>query len=430
MRLRSLRFETLTPLLLLLCLGANTALALDTSLHGFIEARAGVRSQDDPYETDRTLSEVRLQLDALTYFNWGEVQARGDFVYDDLAAELGEVDLETGTGFFDLRELNASFTPISWSDLKIGRQILTWGTGDLLFINDLFPKDWNSFLLGREVEYLKAPSDAIYASFFPSFGSFDMAYMPRFDADRYIDGSRISYWNPAPPPGSLAGQNAIVEADRRDEWFDEGEISARFYRDYYGFDTAFYIYSGYWKSPQGFDVETMNNYFPAMNAYGASTKGQLGSGLFNFEAGYYDSRETNEATKIVPNDELRFLTGYEREVARGLTASLQYYVEWLLDYADYIAAQPNSETVRDETRHVLTLRLTQMLLSQNLILGLFTFYSPSDQDAYLRPHVTYKSSDSWTLSGGGNIFMGSDDHTFFGQFKHNTNVNLAVRYSF
>jgi hypothetical protein len=116
--------------------------ALDTELHGFVDGRAGYRTQNDPYEDERSLTELRLQLDSLTYFDWGEFQARGDLLYDDLATDRGKVDLDNGDGFFDLRELNVLFTPIDWSDVKIGRQILTWGTGDLLFINDLFPKDY------------------------------------------------------------------------------------------------------------------------------------------------------------------------------------------------------------------------------------------------------------------------------------------------
>jgi len=405
-----------------------SSLALDTELHGFVDGRAGVRTQNDPYEDDRSLSELRLQLDSKTYFDWGELNARADFVYDDLASDRSKVDLETGDGFFDLRELNVLFTPVDWSDVKLGRQILTWGTGDLLFINDLFPKDWNSFLLGRDEEYLKAPSDAVYASFFPSFGSFDLAYMPRFDADRYIDGRRVSYWNPGLQ--SIAGQNAVIDADRRDEWFKEDEISARYYRDIMAYDAALYAYHGYWKSPMGFNTGTGDNYFPRMNAYGGSARRVLGSGLFNVEAGYYDSREETAAAQVVPNDELRFLTGYEREVAKNLTASVQYYLEWMMDHDGYLAAQPNSDTARDEARHVLTLRLTQMLMNQNLILSLFTFYSPSDNDAYFRPAVTYKVSDHWMVTANGNFFIGEDDHTFFGQFKYNSNVNLGVRYSF
>ncbi|VGO17265.1 hypothetical protein PDESU_05861 [Pontiella desulfatans] len=420
------------PLLFLTIALATPTFALDTELHGFVDGRAGVRTQNDPYEDDRSLTELRLQLDSKTYFDWGEFNARGDLVYDDLATDQDDLDLNTGKGFFDLRELNLLFTPVDWSDVKIGRQILTWGTGDLLFINDLFPKDWNSFLLGRDEEYLKAPSDALFASFFPAIGSFDVAYMPRMDADRYIDGSRVSYWNPGLQ--SIAGQNAVIDAGQRDEWFKDHEISGRFYRPLLSYEAALYAYHGYWKSPMGANFATGNAYFPRMNAYGGSVRGSLGSGLANLELGYYDSREDSSATQSVPNDEFRFLMGYEREVAKDLTAGMQYYLEWMMDHdgyeQNYNGMFGTTATARDEFRHVLTLRLTQMLMNQNLMLGLFTFYSPSDNDAYFRPVASYKVNDHWTVSANGNWFIGEDDHTFFGQFRYNSNVNLGVRYSF
>jgi hypothetical protein len=408
-----------------------SSFALDTELHGFVDGRAGIRTQNDPHEDDRSLTELRLQLDSLTYFDAAELQVRADFLYDDLASDQECIDLETGNGFIDLRELNLLFSPIDTADMKVGRQILTWGTGDLLFINDLFPKDWNSFLLGRDEEYLKAPSDALFASFFPAIGSFDVAYMPRMDADRYIDGRRISYWNPIPPAGpGIVGQNAINDAERRDEWFKDHEISARFYRPFLSYEAALYAYHGFWKSPVGFDATTMNAYFPHLNVYGVSVQGALGNGLVNAEVGYYDSREKSSTTKSVPEDEIRFLAGYEREVGRDLTAGMQYYVEWMMDHGDYLANQPDRNTARDEARHMLTLRLTRMLMNQNLVLSLFTFYSPSDNDAYFRPAATYKLTDNWTLTANGNIFFGENDHTFFGQFHRNSNVNLGVRYSF
>lgn len=81
-------------------------------------------------------------------------------------------------------------------DVKLGRQVLTWGTGDLLFINDLFPKDWESFFIGRDTEYLKAPSDAFTASLFFAPLNVDLIYVPIFNNSTYINGSRLSYWNP------------------------------------------------------------------------------------------------------------------------------------------------------------------------------------------------------------------------------------------
>ena len=406
----------------------QTTFALDTELHGFVDTRAGLLTQNNPLEEDRSLTEIRAQLDSLTYFNAFTLQARADFVFDELASDHTKVDLENGDGVIDLRELNLLFTPIDLMDVKVGRQILTWGTGDLLFINDLFPKDWNSFLLGRDEEYLKAPSDALFASLFPEFGTIDIAYTPRMDADRYIDGRRVSYWNPMTQ--SISGENAIIDADRQDEWFRDQEIAVRFYRPVFDYDFALYAYHGFWKSPNGMTASG-DLIFPHLNAYGASLQGTLGEALINFETGYYDSRQDRSGTDpLIPNSEARFLAGYEREIAKDLTASVQYYAEWMMDYDAYKTGLPNPETAHDELRHVVTLRLTRMMMNQNLTLSLFAFYSPSDRDAYLRPAITYKLDDHWKITANGNIFIGENDYTFFGQFEDNSNINLGLRYGF
>ena len=100
------------------------------------------------------------------------------------------------------------------------------------------------------------------------------------------------------------------------------------------------------------------------------------------------------------------------------------------DYPEYESSLLPGAVQKDEKRHVITLRLTRMMLNQNLKISLFTYYSPSDQDAYLRPKVHYKVSDSWSVDAGGNIFIGDSAHTFFGQFENNTNVYAGIRYSF
>ena len=74
--------------------------------------------------------------------------------------------------------------------------------------------------------------------------------------------------------------------------------------------------------------------------------------------------------------------------------------------------------------------MTKLLANQNLNLSFFAFYSPDDQDAYLRPNVSYKFNDHWTGEVGGNIFIASDNRTFFGQFAHDTNVYVGLRCGF
>ena len=84
----------------------------------------------------------------------------------------------------------------------------------------------------------------------------------------------------------------------------------------------------------------------------------------------------------------------------------------------------------DEDRHVLTARIRKLLMNQNLTVSLFAYFSPTDADAYLRPNVKYKIDDHWTVEAGGNVMLGSEHHTFFGQFRDNSNLYAALRYGF
>jgi len=401
---------------------------LPFDITGFWEFRAGLRLQDDPYQRDMSIGETRLQLDFEKTWNKFTFKAVADLVYDPVYGHHS-IHAEEGRGWLDLRQANVAFSPLKFMDVKVGRQILTWGTGDLLFINDLFPKDWNAFFIGRDTEYLKAPSDALKMSFFTDLVNVDVVYVTRFDADRFIDGRRISYYNTM--LGRLAGRDAIANEIQRDEWFTEDEIAARLYRNIKGYEFALYGYRGYWKSPAGMDPTTGRATFPKLSVWGASVRGPVGKGIGNVEFGYYDSRDDpGGGNPFVANSEFRFLVGYEQEIATDFTAGVQYYLEWMDDYSAYKRMLPAGVPRRDEHRHVITLRLTKLLMNQNLKLSLFAYYSPSDADAYLRPNVSYKIDDHWTVEAGANVFLGNRNTTFFGQFEKNTNVYVAARYGF
>ncbi len=115
-------------------------------VHGFYEIRSGYRTRKDKHEKDMSIMEQRLQIDLSSYLDWADFKVKGDII-GDLVEEQAD---------FDLREAYIFTSPYDFMDLKVGRQTLTWGTGDLVFINDLFGKDWQSFFIGRGTEYLKA----------------------------------------------------------------------------------------------------------------------------------------------------------------------------------------------------------------------------------------------------------------------------------
>jgi len=406
----------------------NEPLELPFDTSGFWEARIGARTQHDTRQKHMSLAETRLQLEIERQFQGILFRVKNDFLFDPVQDDYRN-DLETGRGWLDLREAYAAFTPLDFMDVKVGRQILTWGTGDLVFINDLFPKDWNSFLIGRDMEYLKAPSDAAKASLFSGLANLDLVYTPAFDADRFIDGSRVTFWNPA--AGGLTGRSMRVRAERPQHWFHDDEIALRLYRNIGGVELAAYGYRGFWKSPAGTNPVNGKATFPDLDVVGASARGNFLRGVANAEFGYLRSREDLNGRKpLVRNSEMRLLLGYEQEVARNLTAGAQWYVEHMLDYPDYRRNLPAGAKRADETRHVATLRLTKLMMSQNLRISVFTFYSPTDRDAFVLPNIHYKLSDRWSVEAGANLFAGEQPHTFYSQFGPNSNVYAAARFSF
>ena len=141
-----------------------------------------MRTQHDRYERQASLGETRVQLDWEKALQDVTLKLTADLLVDAVL-DRHSVDLQTGRGLLDLRQANVTFSPIELMDVKVGRQILTWGTGDLIFINDLFPKDWQSFFVGRDVEYLKAPSDAAKISLFMDWANLDIAYTPDMPLD-------------------------------------------------------------------------------------------------------------------------------------------------------------------------------------------------------------------------------------------------------
>ncbi len=404
-----------------LCQGLSAGLydAYGVELNGFAELANGWRGKNDPFEKDVSLADLRLQLELGKDLEWGIVKFKGDLLWDMVTKDL----------LGELREGNLLFSPLDSMDVKVGRQVLTWGTGDLLFINDLFPKDWQSFFIGRDDEYLKAPSDAVKMSFFSPAFAVNFIFTPTFDNSDYIKGRRLSYWNGM--LGRTAGRDAVLSAVERNSLGRDSEYSLRLSKNLNNMELALYGYYGFWKTPEGYDSGRGKLYYPRLSVYGFSVRSTIWGGIGNLEAGYYDSREDrNGRNPLIRNSEYRFLAGFERELAPDFTCGLQYYLERMTDYDDYRRSLAPGAPSKDEYRSLFTLRLTRLLLNQNLRLSLFCYYSPTDEDAYLRPQIHYKISDLWAADAGGNIFMGSDDHTFFGQFYDNSNIYARLRRSF
>tara|TARA_R110002072_G_scaffold4706_21_gene32957 strand:- start:4803 stop:6245 length:1443 start_codon:yes stop_codon:yes gene_type:complete len=395
---------------------------------GFAELRGGARVTSDPNERPASLAEGRLHLDARLPRDSYEATLVADLVADGLA-DRQTPDLESGAGFLDLRQANIVTSPLPQLDIKLGRQVLTWGTGDLVFINDLFAKDWNAFFSGRDEEYLKAPSDALKASYFFDWVNLDLVYAPRFNADRSVDGSRLSYYSAE--RAEIVGRNAVVATDRPNRWFLDDELHVRASRRFGPYKAAVYGYRGFWKSPGGQDPVAGLATYPGLAVYGASLLGPLAGGIASVEVGYYDSLDDRRGDNPrINNSEARWLLGFERELARNLTGGVQYYAEWVQDFGSYEKSRDLATEGRPETRHTVTARLSYLTHNQTVAWSLFGFYSPNGRDGYLRPRVSWSVNDNLSLEAGGNLIWGARNSSFLGQFQRNSNIYGALRYGF
>jgi len=401
---------------------SGTVTAEDLSLHGFAETAYGTRVEDNDLLGDKenTLGETRLQLQASHYGESAEFYSAIDFLQDQV---------EGGGARLSVREAYLKFGLWGKADVKVGRQVVTWGTGDLLFINDVFPKDYISFFTGREDQYLKLPNDALRLRFFTPVFDVDVVGIPYFEPDRLPTGLRLSYFNPM--AGGTVNSTFISTLKKPEHKPANSEIALRIYRYLGSYQLSGYAFRGYYKDPMGIDMIHGNMYYPELSVYGTSVRGPVMSGVLSAEYGYYDSREDSDGDNpLIPNSQHRYMLGFERQWWSDFTLGLQYYGEFMQDHSGYMSTLPPMAPEFDELRQVFTARMTQMLMYQTVNLSLFTFYSPTDEDWHLRPNVTYKHSDELSVSLGGNFFGGDVTHTLFGQFEDNSNLYARFRYSF
>ena len=361
---------------------------------------------------------VQLKLEAHSPKGAVSLLAKPEFLYDVVDEEFSA----------NLREGYLDFSHKAW-DVRVGRQILTWGVGDLGFFNDGFPKDYAAFFSGRPIEYLKLGVDAVDVNFQSDTLSAELVVIPAglFTPDSLPSRSRFFQFDPFP--------TLPRETDKPAATVENVETALRLYRTVADTELSLYAYHGFWRSG-AFKTDDPTaptraiKFFPDLAVFGASARRSGLGGVWGAEVGYYDSLGDRRGTDpTIENSQFRFLVTCQRQLAQDFTGSLEYYGEWMQDYAAYRRSLPSGFPSRTELRDLIGLRLTKLLRYQTLKLSLFTFYSPQARDCFLNPEISYNFTDRLWAALGGNIFGGLGD-SFFGRLGRDDNVYVAVRYSF
>lgn len=400
-------------------LSSSFATADDISLHGFLQGNYSVdTNSSNPDGKDFKWAEERLQIKLDANKEAFHLFLKTDAFYDHVDEEA---EIELREGYVD-------YTSSMW-DMRLGRQVITWGLGDLIFINDVFPKDYEAFFSGRPMEYLKKGVDGIKIGVYPSFASAELVIVPFFEPNNFPEQKRFHMFDPMP---SIANR---VEKEPT-ATLENTEVAFRIYRDVSGFDASLYFYRGFSRQPSmlpdSMTAPTKIEFFyPELSVYGASLQGRALDGVLSLEAGYYDSRQDSDGTDpMMPNSQTKFLVGFQRQMWEDFTIGLQYYGEYMHKYPEYEKYLPAGFPHENKLHDLASVRLTQFLIHQTLRLSLFSFYSPTDSDYLLNPEVKYNFSDSIWAAVGANIFGGGEEWNQFGQLDKNDNIYWQMRYEF
>jgi len=373
-------------------------------IHGFAEYRVGSFTQS--HFKDYSINEVRVQASTKYIIDDNKFFAfKGDVYHDEV---LNETDIEIREAYLFLR-------PHNDIDIKLGRQIVLWGTGDMVYVSDFSPKSWTSGFIGREDEYGKLPSDSLRVNGYFGEHHFDFVSNLRFRPDETPTSDRFLVYDPL--TGGFIGNGNGPDNVYDDGWFEDMTFALRYAYEYNGYEFNAYVYNGYWTIPSQYLLPPSNNYtYSGLNAYGGSVQGNLGKGIANVEVAYYDSKDDRSGDDpLINNSLLRTLVGYEQEVTTNFSAGVQAMYDVIEKESNY---------------QLYTLRLTRFLLQQTLKLSSFTYYSSTADDMFWKLNLDYQYSDEWTVYTGANFFSGKNNDTFFGAVQDNSNVFVGLRYNY
>ncbi|MDP8240893.1 MAG: hypothetical protein P9X24_17530 [Candidatus Hatepunaea meridiana] len=305
-------------------------------------------------------------------------------------------------------------------DLCIGQQIVAWGRADGFNPTDnISPKNMlvrspneddrrvSNFLLRSYYNLLPFRLEAIWIPFFePSALPIGIMGFP----------FGVTMTDPDYPDGNIVNSAYALRLNIEKPSFD-GSLS---------------YFNGY-NPTTGIDLLPTQNreviiYSRAyrIHVIGAdfsSTVGDYGlRGEFAYRKPFYDW----EVEIYIPNPDLQYTLGIDRQIGSDFNFILQYIGRYVLDYTDLVKpALNNPPTIfrryhyaeknrmiasqQDEVSHSISFRPAWTLMHETLEIQMLGLYNITTEELLLRPKMSYDLADDLTVTVGGEAYFGPDE---------------------
>lgn len=317
-------------------------------------------------------------------------------------------------------------------DFRVGEQIVVWGRADGFNPTDnITPKDM--FARSPDEDDKRKGNFLIRSHYNLPLFRFEAIWAPFYRAS--VIPSRIT---PLP--------SYMMLTDYPDASFGNNSLAMKLNLELASLDGSISYFNGYNPSP-GISIDSTNIISRAyrMHVLGAdfSTTVMNNIGLRG-EFAYRKPHDDHEKFIHIPNPDLQYTIGLDRELASDFTVIMQYIGRYVFDYTDMSAPTDSSEipayeialknrmiaSQTDEISHSISFRPAWKLMHETLTLEILGLYKITTEEFFIKPQTSYDIADALTLTIGGELYSGQDE-TLFGIIDENlSSVFMEIKASF
>ncbi|MBT7466665.1 MAG: hypothetical protein HN686_21950 [Bacteroidetes bacterium] len=406
-------------IVILLLAGSQISLAQSTDFSGFARSYTGVMFETGNF----SILQNTLNLDISKSGNKVAFKAN-PMLYSYNADSL---DLRFRELYLDLYFKNF--------DLRVGQQQVVWGKADGVFITDVVsPLNLTEFLL-PDFDEIRTGVLAAKFDYYLGNSTFELIWLPKFTPTVMPDANSIWSFNRSflAPPVFDWSKSAINPSLENSELFVKysaltSKIDFELMGGYTWDDNPTMHVDKQMDMTSGSPVLTGLNITPEHHRLflgGGSFSTELFGVVLRGEAAYYNGKyfQTQDPLAVdalVKKDYLHYLVGMDFSI-KDVKFSTQFIQETVLDY--------DENMINDEVQNTMTFLARYDMFRETLHLDLFAYIGLTNEDALIRPKITYDFDDSFSVLLGSNIFVG-DENGRFGQYKDNSMIYMKLKYNF
>jgi hypothetical protein len=322
-------------------------------------------------------------------------------------------------------------------DIRIGKQQVVWGKADGVFITDVVsPLNLSEFLL-PDFDEIRKGVIAAKIDYYVGNSTFEAILIPVFTPTERPPPGSIWYVQPdfpAPPTWDFSKEEITPSLENSEIFLKYTALTSAIDFELMGAYTWDDNPTLHIQKQFGFDTVTMQPGLLGLNITPEHHRLTIGGGSFSSEikgvvlrgeAAYYNGKYFLTEDPLQPDgniqkDYLHYLVGLDFNIGPVMLSS-QFIQQTILDYDDNI--------LNEKTENTMTFLARYDILRETLHLELFSYIGLTNEDALIRPKITYDFDDSFSILLGSNIFVG-DENGRFGQYGDNSMIYAKIKYNF